>query len=277
MQSIRDIEASLGFGSPTELYLFEHGEDVYAYTSSSKRVLHTDGVIYNPLPIKRDKIQRSQQDNRNRLQIDVPGDSPIPMIFRNKQPKKHVTLKVFRFHRYTKESWLWFNKEAELPGEFITIFSGEVVQTTWNNTVATLDCASVSALQRRQCLRFGYQAQCNHHVFDELCGLKIQDWQEEVTVTSIQNNGFTINVTGLLNSNDYYKGSIISKNDDDFRDVLSVNAGVITLFSPLSDLVVGDKLKITKGCDRSSAACKSFNNFDNFFGFVTIPTDNPFI
>lgn len=277
MASLLDIESSLGFGSPTELYLFEHGEDFYAYNSGSKKVLHTDGILYSPLSLSREKLQRSSDDVKNTIKIEMPGDSPVPLLFRNKRPAKKVTLKIFRFHRYTKESWLFFNKEAEVPGEFRCIFSGEVIQSTWNDISATLDCAPTSALQRRQCLRFGYQSQCNYHVFDELCGLKIQDWQYEITVTEITGSGYTLKVTGLSEDEEFYKGSLVSVDEDDFRDVLSASGNQITILTPFDGLKVGQKLQITKGCDRSAKACKSFNNFDNFFGFLTIPTENPFV
>ncbi|MDH0145134.1 phage BR0599 family protein [Stutzerimonas stutzeri] len=276
MLSMSDIEASFGFGSPTELYLFEHGDDQYAYTSGSKKVMHTDGIIYIPLAIERGKLQRTQEDAKNRLSITLPGDSPIPMLFRNKQPSQHVSLRIFRFHRYTKEQLKWTGSERGVGNEYICAFSGEVIQTTWNNSLATLDCAPISALQRRQTLRFGYQSQCNHHLFDENCGLKIQDWQQTVTVTAINESGFKLEVSGKTSLDDYYRGGLISKNDDDFRDVVSVVGTTVELIAPFDGLKVGETLQITKGCDRSAASCQSFENFDNFFGCLTIPTENPF-
>lgn len=276
MLSMSDIEASFGFGSPTELYLFEHGDDQYAYTSSSKKVMHTDGIIYMPLPIDRGKLQRTQEDFKNKLSITVPGDSAIPMLFRNRQPSQHISIKIFRLHRHSREMSAWLGDVPPLGNEYVCSFSGEVIQATWNNSIATLECAPVTALQRRQTLRFGYQSQCNHNLFDENCRLKIQDWQQDVIVTDIQKSGFKLLVSGKTSPDDYYRGGLISKSDDDFRDVVSVVGSAVEIIAPFDGLKIGDVLQITKGCDRSAASCQSFGNFDNFFGCLTIPSENPF-
>lgn len=278
MINFREIESSLGLGSPTELYLFDHGGDRYAYTSGTKTIMHTDGTVYEPLPIERGKLQRTKEDHKNRLDIRVPGDSPIPMLFRNRQPTRHVSLRIFRMHRYTEEQWAWTGTGRSFGNEYRCIFAGEVIQSSWDNATATLLCAQTSALQRRQTLRSGYQSQCNNHLFDENCRLRHQDWQHDIEITDVIDAGFTLKAANILHGNEYYRGSLISVGGDDFRDVLSVdkNRREIKLLSPFDGLQPGSILQITKGCDRSAAACHSFDNFDNFFGCLTIPTENPF-
>lgn len=277
MLTMSKIESSLSLSRPVELYLFEYGQKQYAYTTGSKQHLHTDGLVYKPLPIKRSSITRTQDDNKSALQVTVPGDSEVPLIFLSQLPQNHVMLRIFRTNDYLLEQYKLSNNIDESSlGAYTSVFTGEVVQTRWNNTVAELTCAPVSALQRRQMLRMGYQAQCNNHVFDDLCTLKLSDWQETVTVTAIDNNGFTVIINSKSHPDAYYGAGLLSKNSSDFRTVTRVAGTSISLLSPFDGLKVGDQLELAKGCNGSASSCQSFGNFDNFLGCLNIPTDNPF-
>jgi uncharacterized phage protein (TIGR02218 family) len=263
MLTLQKIEAALSISRPIELYLFEHGESKFAYTSGSKSHLHVDGLIYNPLALRRGKLQRTNEDYKNRLSVELPGDSPVPSLFRSTLPSDHVTLKIFRTQR-------------DLKNQFINIFAGEVVGVTWNNSVATLDCCPATALLRRQIMRTGYQSQCNHHLYDSRCSLEMQDWQEDTAVVAITNSGYTVQLANKAHADTYYTAGLLSKNGSDFRQINSVAGNNFELMSPIDGLQVGDVVQVAKGCDRSAASCQSFGNFDNFLGFLTIPTDNPF-
>ncbi|HGY9638050.1 TPA: phage BR0599 family protein [Pseudomonas putida] len=263
MLTLQSIHKALSLSRPIELFLFEHGTEKYAYTSGSRQHLHTDGLVYTPLSLKRGKVQRTAEDYKNKLSIDMPGNSPVPLLFRSYLPSNHVVLRVFQTQR-------------DLPGESINIFSGEVTSVTWNNSVASLDCNPISRALGRQVLRCGYQSQCNHHLYDTRCGLQIQDWQEDTRVTAIKDNGFTVEVASKANPDDYYITGLLSKNGSDFRMITSCSGNSFKLMSPIDGLKVGDAIQVAKGCDHSAAACQSFGNFDNFLGFLTIPSDNPF-
>jgi len=228
--------------------------------------LHTDGIVYQPIAIKRGKVQRTAEDYKNRLDIDLPGDSPVPLLFRSHLPAKHVTLKVFRSQRDNKNL-------------FVNVFGGEVSAVAWNNSIATLTCNPSSALVRRQILRFGYHSQCNHHLYDDMCSLDITNYQETQTVIKVEGGGAKIYLTSLDHDPEYYLAGLCSFDETDHRMILEANAAEksITLISGIDSLKAGSSVKLAKGCDRSSSACHSFNNFENFSGCLTIPEQNPFI
>lgn len=265
MLTLKSIERSLSLNKPIELYFFEFGSTYYAYTSGTKQHLHTDGIVYQPLALKRSKVQRTSEDYKNKLDIDMPGDSAIPLLFRSHLPSKHVTLKVFRSQR-------------DNPKLFVNVFAGEVSSVTWNNSVATVQCNPASALLRRQILRFGYQAQCNHHLYDDLCGLDITNYQEAQTVTQVEDGGRLVYLSGFNHDADYYLAGLLSFDETDFRMITDIDlaAGSVQLISGIDSLAPGDQVKLAKGCNRSAQACHSFGNFDNFYGCLTIPDENPF-
>lgn len=260
------IERSLSLNKPVELYLFEFGSQFFAYTSGSRPHLHTDGVIYEPLAMKRGKVQRTAEDYKNQLTIDLPGDSPVPLLFRSHLPAKHVTLKIFRSQRSDRSL-------------YVNVFAGEVSAVAWNNSIATLTCNPASALLRRQILRFGYQSQCNHHLYDDLCALDITQYQESQTVLKVENGGAKIYLSALNHDPDYYLAGLVSFDETDYRMILEVNQAEnsVTMISGMDSLNVGSLVKLAKGCDRSARACHSFNNFENFSGCLTIPDENPFL
>lgn len=266
MQTLKSIERALSLNKPVELYLFEFGTQYFAYTSGTRQHLHADGIIYKPISIKRGKVQRSGEDYKNQLEIDLPGDSPVPLLFRSHLPSKHVTVKVFRSQRDDKNL-------------FVNVFAGEVSGVAWNNSIATLTCNPSSALLRRQILRFGYQSQCNHHLYDELCGLDITKYQESQTVVRIEDGGAKIYLTSLGHEPEYYLAGLCAFDETDYRMILEANAAEnsITLISGLDSLKAGSQVKLAKGCDRSSKSCHSFGNFENFYGCLTIPEENPFL
>jgi uncharacterized phage protein (TIGR02218 family) len=277
MLTVSKIEESLSLSKPIELYLFEHGQNKFAYTTGSKQYLHTDGQIYRPLPISRSGITQTGDDNKSALKVKLPGDSPVPLLFLTHLPQDHVTLKVFRVNHHLREQFLTSEDiVAESTPSFVSIFSGEVIQSTWDNTTAELTCAPYSALQRRQMLRTGYQAQCNHSVYDELCGLKIGDHQETVTITAIQNQGKTLVIDSKAHPDDYYRAGLATLDGSNYRSVLGVTGLEVHLLSPFDGIKIGDRIDLAKGCDGSSSACHSFGNFSNFLGFLDIPTENPF-
>jgi len=125
-------------------------------------------------------------------------------------------------------------------------------------------------------LRTGYQSQCNHAVYDELCGLKIGDFQETVTVTDITNSGKTLLVDSKAHPDAYYKAGLATLDGSNYRSITSVLGLEVNLLSPFDGIKVGDQIDLAKGCDGSSAACHSFDNFLNFLGCLDIPTENPF-
>lgn len=266
MLTLQSIERSLSLNKPVELYLFEFGSQFFAYTSGSRQHLHTDGIVYRPLAMKRGKIQRTAEDYKNQLTIDMPGDSPVPLLFRSHLPAKHVALKVFRSQRDDKNL-------------FTNAFAGEVSAVAWNNSIATLTCNPASALQRRQILRAGYHSQCNHHLYDDMCTLDITQHQETQAVIKVEDGGAKIYLSSLNHVAEHYLAGLVSFDETDYRMILAVDKSEnsLTLISGMDSLKAGDQVKLAKGCDRSSKACHSFGNFENFSGCLNIPEENPFL
>lgn len=265
MLTLEQIEKSNSLSAPVELYLFEHGTDSYAYCNDSRKFLHVDGRVYEPLPINRTKIQRSSQDYKNKLDIELPSNSAIPLLFQGHLPAKHVYISVLVAQR-------------DNPALSQESFSGEVIGCDFSNTTGTLHCAPSSGLLRRQMLRFGYQSQCNNHLYDDLCGLDITKFQKDSVVQAISENGTKLQLSYVGDSTEYYLAGLLSFDESDFRMITGVNISTreVTLISPIYGIEVGSNVKIAKGCDRSASACQGFGNFDNFYGFLTIPNTNPF-
>lgn len=112
---------------------------------------------------------------------------------------------------------------------------------------------------------------------DGECGLSEATYRSTGTVTEVV-NAMRLKVTvGTNPSADYYAGGKVlftsGVNDDIFVEIVaSTTTGYIDLAEPLFLLpTLGDTVTVTRGCDRTFAACQGYNNTVNFRGEPYIP------
>ncbi|MFG0756141.1 phage BR0599 family protein [Pseudomonas sp. TYF_14] len=259
-------EKSGWLSQPYELYRFTHAGDTHAFTTKTKQLLHVDGTIYQPAFLKRGSITRTEDPNKQKLSITVSADNPVAQLFKRGLPGREITLKIIRVQKAA----------AGDPG--INLWSGQVTSANFNDDKCSLECEPVAALMNKAALRMYYQFQCNHNLFDELCSLDVNDWSEYHAVSAIEQNGTLLTLNTITQPDGYYAAGLAEINDQ-WVMVTGHDAATnkVLILSALDGLKEGDVIRLTKGCDRTKAACNSFGNKDNFFGFQTIPTDNPFI
>ncbi|MCM8742339.1 phage BR0599 family protein [Pseudomonas koreensis] len=259
-------EKSGWLSQPYELYRFTHSGNVHAFTTKTKPLLHVDGQVYQPAFLKRGSITRTEDPNKQKLTITVSADNSVAQLFKRGLPGREITLKIIRVQKAA----------AGDPG--INLWSGQVTSANFNDDKCSLECEPVAALMNKAALRMYYQFQCNHNLFDELCSLDVNDWSEYHSVSAIDQNGTLLTINTITQPDGYYAAGLAEINDQ-WVMVTGHDAATnrVLLLSALDGLKEGDIIRLTKGCDRTKTACQSFGNKDNFLGFMTIPTDNPFI
>jgi len=111
---------------------------------------------------------------------------------------------------------------------------------------------------------------CSLSFCDSKCGLNIQNYTQNGTVSELQSNE-SFKDYSLSDSKSFYLGSIkftSGKNIGLTYGVKNVNNFTISLLQYLKyDLSVGDTYQITQSCDKTYQTCKGFNNQLNFRGF----------
>lgn len=102
------------------------------------------------------------------------------------------------------------------------------------------------------------------------------DYMKKATVSAVTDNSvFTLTIAGASDGDyNYGKALFLSgKNAGLHMEVKDYTAGVVTLFLPMPyEVVEGDGLFMTEGCDKKLETCKDrFENHVNFQGFPYIP------
>lgn len=261
-------ETSVHAGAPVELYAFAVGAVTMRYTSSARTVT-VDGYDWTPAPLKRGRIETSQETARNGLDIECARDFPVAQLFAVSPPSDAIALTIRRVHRG--------------DGETAVIWIGQILNCDFSprEGKATLHGECARSVLRRVGLRRAYQRLCPHPLFGPKCsehgGPTRAAHAMETTVTSV--SGLDVGVAALL-ARPYAGGWIEWTRPSGFVDrrfVQAVTGLQLRLTLPIYGLPVGAPVTVLPGCDHTTATCETvYGNLDNHGGFPSIPAQNPF-
>lgn len=182
------------------------------------------------------------------------------------------------------------------PDTRSVMFSGRVMTVEDRGTRLVARCESRAGQLRRKIPAYTKGPECQNTLYDPLTCRAGRAWFEtSVCVAAIGAADVfppTVEVTflipafsGKFKPENYLKAGLFEAGMGvtyEARTIIasSWNEGsgrlTLTLNLPLHHTAVADQAQVVAGCDHTSAHCvKRFNNWDNFSGFVTIPTRNP--
>ena len=84
-------------GKPVELFEFTNGTLSYRYTSAATEQTH-NGKVYTPAAIGRGSLNHGPQIFKANLEITVPRDHPVAMLFMAWAPSTVVTVTLYQHH-----------------------------------------------------------------------------------------------------------------------------------------------------------------------------------
>lgn len=274
--SFDDLEQSKFEGAPITLVRFTSDAvaESFRYTDVVFDVAY-NGESYSPLPMSVGSVSSSGTLDKATIDVDVPGDSPVPMLFRYYPLGGIVGLTIFYGH--------------DGSDDYKAVWVGRVTQCSWDDAgaTATLSCEPVSTSMARPGLRRNYQRLCPHALYDATsCKADKASHTRTAVVGSISGN--TIKLVDVVTGASQFRGGTIKWTRNmagqipliDMRMVKDVRDDITgTEFVALGavlGLAPGDTVEITHGCDHSLDACKAvFQNAPNYGGQPWIPTDNP--
>lgn len=274
-----------------ELYQFAHGTKQWRFTSARKAVTHNDVTYYPVRGLSRGNIEDADIDKCDTeitfpypMQIlNAEGDD-LQALFIDKIYFKSVTVTILELYK----------------GETLVIHIGRVVQPKFDDDANTMTLVSSTAetQQNKNILTRKFQKTCSNKIYDRICGLNIEGWSVEVTVTAISGLTvtFTVNPTPVLDENgdpvldlegnpiteiksypiNYFSRGVLHESGI-FTSAMSSTENTVTLGREHYELQVGDVVKLAPGCDQTRIGpCHTlFNNTPRFMGFPNIPASNP--
>lgn len=261
-------ELSVASGSPVEAYRFQGTFKTYRYTSADTAVV-VAGETFDPVVIKRQASPvGTNEEDQAALDVLMPIDLQLVKDYPfGLTPPPSLLLEVLRYHRGTDPSvdWrtLWKGK--------VTLFD---VEGRW--AAARIPSTFARALQGDVPNVF-YQNVCNHVLFDGRCRADRATNSTITTVVSVSGTSVQVANDGFADAF-LRAGEIVAQRSHERRLIIDNQVNLITINYQFADLVVGDTVELTAGCNHQFSTCVSkFANGANYGGHPYIPEDNPFI
>lgn len=260
------------FTSKKDLYEFKQGTETWYFTSSRKTVTH-NGNDYLPLVVARSNIEDEDID---KCDVDVIFPYPKQLLNMNNVDLQALFIGMIYFQTVTLTVLELYK------GTTMIIHSGRIVKSEFDeeNHKMRLVSTTAESYQRRNILTRKFQRNCSNKIYDKICGLNINDWLVDVTVTNVNTTTaevlFTVD-SGSTYLNGYFTGGLLYKDGIYvlIQEHYAIN-GIIVDMNYLS-IAVGDTLKLAPLCEQSiNGKCDTlFNNSSNFMGFPSMPNSNP--
>lgn len=268
--SLATYETSVESSRPIELYTFVLGATTWRYCTSADSIT-IGGNTWSPWAIERGRIEASQEDRDQSLELSADGSMPLARLYITSVPGLSATCKVERVQDLDT---------VPGPREIVTLFEGVVDSVAFadQGRTARFSIRALASALSKVVPRQGYSGVCNHVLYSPRCGVVKTSFDlPAANVEAISGNDIT--VTGADGQADgYWSGGYVETAGGLDRRLVVAHAGkVITLPLPFADLAVSDTVTIYAGCKHDTSDCNSkFSNIVNFGGFPFVPKKNPF-
>jgi uncharacterized phage protein (TIGR02218 family) len=256
-------ETSRYGGKPVELYRFTRGLKVWTYTTADKPITY-NGELYSPQTMRRGNIPQNNEADNATLDLYMDPAIDVVALFISGATPSPTNVTLIRRHR-----------DEAVATEQGVLFDGQVGAVEFTETEAHFVCVPIQKSLQRKIPRWVYQTICNHMLYDTFCTVNPAAYTFAGHITAIV--GRTLTVPEAASQVDgYYNGGYI-KDGDTFAFIQTHVGTQLLLLAIPPNIVVGDNISQTAGCDRRQATCVAkFNNLDNFMGWPYIPDKNPY-
>ena len=270
--TFKQKEDSLYEGSPIDLYKFVLGGKTYLFTSSDA-VVNVGLSRAENIHIKHTNIKSSSNKKKSGVDIELPLTLDLAQTLLHNPPDAVLEVTIMRKHDGDDQWYTYWRG------------NGSASKETGDKTVV-LECQNLVIATERSGLRTKYGKTCGHSLYDQSdgsCRVNINNYTFSKTVSKQESTKLTINnlMTGVntpakFASNYFVGGKVVVGNKYE-RYIEAQNGNVLTLTSPIPEIKAGGTVSIIAGCDRNYETCRlKFSNNENYGGFPTIPTKNPF-
>lgn len=258
-------ERSVYQGQPLECYVFSGPVGVFRYTSMPFPIT-LGGNVYDPLPVTRSAIVIGAIiDSPQTMDFNIPSDHPLCKAYVGRYTPDFLDITTYRAHY-----------GEDLSTQYTTEWQGQAVGYSVKDNWFTIQ--TVSILQSKilgVTSTVYYQYSCNNRVYDSVCKAVRAAHQTTATVVLVDNIIVDVSATGYPDG-DLALGTMKLDRTSEERSIVSNVGARLTISYPFMDLIPGDTVTLTQGCDNKMSTCVNrFNNVLNFTGFRFIPTSNP--
>lgn len=265
------IETSTDSGQPFELVKVSYLTHNLCYTTAEVAVAY-DGLLYTPMPMSHNDVSVTDDVSKSALTLRVPCDCPIGELFRVQPPPTVVTLTIFVMHVEDSQA------KVQWKGRIV---NAEWIDESWLELTSE---SAFSSLQRLGVPR-RFSVPCQLAVYsqgDGMCNADPALHEMSFVVSSITGATIRCNAAAGQPASKFAGGKISwTHGEKGYLEQRMINEstsdGDFIMTAPPQGLIVGQTVKVLRGCDHTLSVCNTvFNNSLNYGGTPYIPLKNPF-
>lgn len=278
--SLVNIEKSRNSGSPVELYKFfsDSFTSPYFFTSAGYPIIY-NGNTYVPVAgLKRGTIEIAKDPESNAITVSMDGANELAKKYIKYLPPKSVWLHIYRKH------------ELDTDNEVVLYWQGKVSSVTHHKLIATFQCQPIISALAKNGLEYNFGPTCQHMLYDAGCKLNLATYTFNATILQVNSDILTSGAFSTFTTTSgavptgYWTTGFVTRSNGDVKYIIAhgteissgYNSSDIKLLTPFEDLVIGEVVQISAGCNHAFTTCDfKFNNTINFLGFPFIG-ENPF-
>jgi hypothetical protein len=241
------------------LYKFEDATRTYSFTNVA-HVLNYDGLEYLPVTISHTQPTFSSDPSQARVTVSLRDDLQVAMNYISHPPPWKTAVEILEV------------LETEVNGNTLDVthvephWSGRIARIAWRDSFRAVEmtCRTQQEIHfSRETLNEGLGPLCRFHTGDGRCPVNIENFKEPATVVAVSGDISepTITVSGLAQSDSYYKAGMIRLADSDWRTVAkALTSGgnkILTLSRafPATAVQNGDTVDVFAGDDLTQETC----------------------
>jgi len=258
-------------GAPANLYSIKVEGRPFYYTDHQRElVVNFDGKPrkFTPKQISRTGITNAYNlADASVTDVILPINDPASYILNGLITPQIVEIQISEVH---------INDPALEVRSLLVGFVTGIAPAPSENTV-TLSVSSLTAVHLSASVpTVTYSRNCNHAFGDEHCKFDVDSISAKVTATD--NNLWTVTVN-RLSLDKFEGGTVTNLRSGVTQNIVTASDGKIVTIGGFADLLPGDQLKLTPGCNKlvDGDCATKYNNAINFGGYPKVPRKNPFI
>lgn len=222
-------------------------------------LINFEGYNYYPVPIERGSIKTSVDAKINNMDLKI-SDADNSKI--------SALMQGFDFRGRIVEIWKiqypdsLDNNDLKMP-----VFWGYIDAPAYNN--GEFSCTLTASFPNSEVPNRTTQYFCNNQFADELC--KMSKEKRTVTVNLSASTPNKIKINESIDE-DFYKNGLITIGYETKLIKSNTSDGfIITQYPFLVDLQ--EQAVLERNCDKTPEMCRSYNNMQNYGGFLAIPKE----
>lgn len=264
--SFDSLETGIATGKPVRLYLFERGVRKWAYCTAD-RDIESGGVAYLGMAVIDDGLRQSGESSADLLTVTMPASLEFLDQYRLQPPTDEIFVTVRDLH------WPSLYARVRWSG------SVQAIKRTSDAEVEVI-CRSWLAMMDEAGLRQVYGRACPHTLYDHRCQVSRAAVAVTAEVSSVSGRSVASASFASLDSG-YLTGGYLEVSIGDGlleRYGIEAHAGAaVQLLDLPVGVVVGEKVTVYPGCDRTIMMCEErYHNSYNYGGQPHIPGKSPF-